>query len=202
MPSNCKFILDKDSNQHIFSKLRNNKYTIVENAFLNSSNNFLKFSMFKEHLKEAIRREQNNQRSRTIIECNRVSSCCLEIQLGKGEEGNQFTICRIDATRVLYKKWRAAGPRTGLKGQGRRRKASEFEACSHGNRNHILNFHKRVRWASFLSLRSSAFLASYFLLLFLYLHPLVFYFCFFFSPLPDPPTGEKMSLSFEQLEAS
>lgn len=64
MPSNCKFILDKDSNQHIFSKLRNDKYTTVENASLNSSNNFLKFSMFKEHLKEAIRREQNNQRSR------------------------------------------------------------------------------------------------------------------------------------------
>lgn len=73
MPSNCKFILDKDSNQHIFSKLRNNKYMTGEHASLNSSNNFLKFSIvkehthtqvFKEHMKEAIRREQNNQRSR------------------------------------------------------------------------------------------------------------------------------------------
>lgn len=52
------FILNKDSNQHIFSKLRNNKYTTGEDACLNSSNNFLKFSMFKEHLKEAIRTQR------------------------------------------------------------------------------------------------------------------------------------------------
>lgn len=68
---------------------------------------------------------------------------------------------------MVHKKWRAAEARRGLKGLARKQKAREDEACSRGNRNHILNFHKRVRRAS--SSHFNRVPSSYFLLLFLLL---------------------------------
>lgn len=96
---------------------------------------------------------------------------------------NQFTICRIDA-RVLCKKWRAAERSTPRRKGGKvERVEREYETCSRGNRNHILNFHKRVRRATLSALASSP---SF---------PFPPLFRPVFHPSSDPPTGEKIASS-------